>query len=172
MTNRPSIESLRAIVYGMKEPFIIEEIDALDAALDELERLRQMPTLEAAAIARAENAEAACDQWKRYAEDQRQGWSAAMVSVQTAQTILELLVDGEDVKEEARRWLKGSAHTDLEAHDARVRREALEGAWARMGHAPDPHDLGFFVCNHITVDRWYALRAAIFGTAPREEETK
>ena len=77
--------------------------------------------------------------------------------------------------------LSSTPAADLEAHDARVRREVLEGAWERMGHAPDPHDPGFFVCNHITVDRWYALRAAILGTAPqpstentapREEETK
>lgn len=60
------------------------------------------------------------------------------------------------------------------AHDARVRREALEEAWERMGHAPDPHDPGFFVCNHITVDRWYALRAAILGpeSQSNEQETK
>ena len=130
MTTQPSIESLRETLYEIIPPSDPESehpgrFSDLLAALDELERLRQMPTLEAAAIARAEKAEAARDQWRRYAEDQRQGWSAAMVSVQTAQTILELLVDGEEVKEEARRWLRGSAHTDLEANDARVRREAL-----------------------------------------------
>jgi len=181
MTTQPSIESLRETLYEIIPPSDPESehpgrFSDLLAALDELERLRQMPTLEAAAIARAEKAEAARDQWRRYAEDQRQGWSAAMVSVQTAQTILELLVDGEEVKEEARRWLRGSAHTDLEANDARVRREALEAGWARMGNAPDPLQPGYYVCNYIEASRWAALEEALFigteNTAPREEETK
>ena len=74
------------------------------------------------------------------------------------------------------RLLKGSAHTDLEAHDARVRREALEAGWARMGNAPDPLQPGYYVCNYIEASRWAALEEALFigteNTAPREEETK
>lgn len=54
MTDRPSIESLRAIVYGMKEPSTTEEIEALDAALSELEAYR---TREPELIARVERAE-------------------------------------------------------------------------------------------------------------------
>ena len=120
MTDQPSIESLRAIVYGMKEPSTTEEINVLDGALTELAAYRER----------------------------------ALVT----------------------RLLKGSAHTDLEAHDARVRREALEAGWARMGNAPDPLQPGYYVCNYIEASRWAALEEALFigteNTAPREEETK
>ena len=41
MTTQPSIESLRAIVYGMKEPSTTEEINVLDGALTELAAYRE-----------------------------------------------------------------------------------------------------------------------------------
>lgn len=58
MTDRPSIESLRAIVYGIKEPSTTEEIEALDAALSELAAYRER---EPKLIERAERAESALD---------------------------------------------------------------------------------------------------------------
>ena len=59
MTTRPSIESLRAIVYGMKEPSTTEEIEALDAALSELAAYREREPM---LIAHAEKAEADADE--------------------------------------------------------------------------------------------------------------
>jgi hypothetical protein len=119
MDTNPSIESLRegltriaGPAQGMDE--LEPDFQAQSAALSELEAYRKA---EATLIAER-------DQWRRYAEDQRNGWNAAQVSVAGAQALLEMLVDGENVKDAARAWLKFSASADLFAHNARVQREA------------------------------------------------
>ena len=42
---------------------------------------------------------------------------------------------------------------------------AIQEAWQRLGSAPDPLDPGFYVCNSIDIDRWEALRRALFNEA-------
>ena len=81
------------------------------------------------------------------------------------------------------RLLKGSAHTDLEAHDARVRREVWDAFVVIAGRRPlsiitDADGTMLLVGATLDVEPY---RAAILGTdpqpstentAPREEETK
>ncbi|HNC98994.1 MAG TPA: hypothetical protein PKW90_22860 [Myxococcota bacterium] len=183
MTDRPSIESLREKLELLADVLEAQQFNregrvylAFQAALTELAAYR-----ERALVTRLLKGSAHTDLEAHDARVRREVWDAFVViagrrplSIITDADGTMLLVGATLDVEPYRAAILG---TDLEAHDARVRREALEEAWERMGHAPDPHDPGFFVCNHITVDRWYALRAAILGTdttAPRtgEEETK
>ena len=45
-------------------------------------------------------------------------------------------------------------------------RKILEAAWDRLGHALDPRQSGYYVCNFIPADRWEALASALFKETP------